>query len=168
MCARLSFVNGSSNIALDCGFDLGCGSSGSGFDENPSLLSRDFHDDPGYIKWEQDGIEFCSLETASHVRAPENGLNTLLITVNCWWFDEMKETVFLNSTLPDMPLSSLANEASHAVLGVVTQINTIQQSTTGANQTVFTDVVIAVNENFKGTDGGPLITVRLRAARARI
>ena len=159
-----SFVNGSSNISLDCRFPLGGGASGSGSDEYPSLLSRDFDDGSDYIRWERDGIEFCSLETTSHVRPPESGPNTLLITVNCWWFDEIKETVFLNSTLPDMPLSSLVNEADHVILGVVTQINA--HSTAGANRTVFTDVVIAVNENLKGTYGNPLLTVRFEGGEA--
>ena len=143
---------------MDCRFPLGGGASGSGSDEYPSLLSRNFDDDSDYVKWKRDGIGFCSLETNSHVRPPENGPNTLLITINCWWFDDIKETVFLNFTLPDMPLGSLVNEADHAILGVVTQINT--QNTTGANRTVFIDVVIAVNENLKGTYGDLLITVR--------
>ena len=54
----------------------------------------------------------------------------------------------------------LADEASHAILGVVTQINPMPQNLTGSNRTVFTDVVIAVNENLKGTYEASLITIR--------
>lgn len=159
-------VNGSSNIALSCGFDLGGGASGGGADEHPSLLSRDFHRGFDHIKWERDGIEFCSLETTSHVRSAENGPNTLLITINCWWFDDQKETIVLNSTLADRQLDSLADEASHVILGVVTQINPMLQNLTGSNRTVFTDVVIAVNENLKGTYEAPLITIRFEGGEA--
>ena len=161
-------ANGSSNIALNCGFRLGGGASGGGGDDlHPSLLSKDFHSDVDHIKWERDGIEFCSLETTSHVRSADNGPNTLLITINCWWFDDQKETIILNSTLADRPLESLADEASHAILGVVTQINPTSQNLTGYNRTVFTDVAIAVNENLKGTYEAPIITVRFEGGETQ-
>lgn len=161
-CSASLFANSSSKIDLSCGLSLGGGGSGGGnIDEHLSLLSQDFHDVIDHIGWERDGIEFCSLVTTSHVRSAESGPNTLLITINCWWFDDQKETIVLNSTIADRSLDSLADEASHAILGVVTQINPMTQNLTGDNRTVFTNVVIAVNENLKGTYyEAPLITIR--------
>ena len=146
---------GSTNIGLDCGFTAGSGGGRSGsVEEHPSLLAYE-HD---YVDWERYGIESCTLQTNSQVRAAESGPNTLLITINCWWYDDTKETVVLNSTLTDRQLRSLIHEASHVILGVVTQVNPVQVAAEG-DQAVFTDVVIAVNEDMKGTYQDTLITI---------
>lgn len=159
----------SSSIDLSCGINLGSGGGlgGTNGDVNPSLLSPNFRGDSNHIQWERDKIEFCSLETASHTRSADIGPNTLLITINCWWFDDQKETIVLNSTISDLALISLADEASYAILGVVTQINPIPYNLTEYNQTVFTDVTIAVNENLKGTYDDPLITIRFEGGETQ-
>ena len=156
--------NSTASIDLACNHYLGGGSGGGGSDDRlgyPSLL----HFDPvrigDYTSWSQAGIESCTMQAFNLLRHQENGPSTISIVINCWWFEDQKRTL-VESTPPDATPEFLANSTRHALLGVVTQVNPVpvQYNETGAPQ-VFTDVVIAVNEDLKGEYRDPLITVRV-------
>lgn len=164
---------GSADISLDCNRGYGSGASGGGYDGqmlfNP--LSRDFDGDAESIIWEQGGVEFCDLQTTSYSRYPGHGPNTLLITINCWWDEEGVEIITLNATRDDRPLEELATEATHAILGVVAQIDVVPYNVTSANatsanvtepvqRTVFTEVVVVVREDLRGTYNSTLMTLQ--------
>lgn len=152
--------NSTASIDLACNHHLG----GGGSDDRlgyPSL----HHFDPvrigDYTNWSQAGIESCTMQAFNLLRHQENGPSTISIVINCWWFEDQKRTL-VKSTPPDATPEFLANSTRHALLGVVTQVNPVPvQYDEDGMQQVFTDVVIAVNEDLKGEYRDPLIAVRV-------
>lgn len=157
-------ANATASIDLACNYYLGGGGGGGGSDERheyPSLHNFDHDHIRDYTNWKQDGIESCTMQAYNFLRHQESGPNTISVLINCWWFEDKERTV-IESSLPELTPEFLANSTSHALLGVVTQINSVpvQYDEAGVQQ-VFTDVVIAVNEDLKGEYLDALITVRV-------
>lgn len=166
--------NATVDISMDCKLGYGGGGGGGGDERFYNLLIPNFHGPPrDSLVWEQDGVEYCDLQTTNKARYPGHGPTTLTIVINCWWEDE---ATILNATMDDRPIEELAAEATHAVFGVVTQVDTVLHNTTAINattingtaingtepvrETVFTEVTIVVNEDLKGVYNATLMTLR--------
>lgn len=161
------------DMSMDCGVGYGGGGGGGGDERLFNLLMPNFDGPRDGITWEQTGIEFCSIQTVNHARHPGHGPNTLSINIDCWWMDNI---ITLNTTGDDRPVEELAAESVHAILGVVTKINTVPYNVTMANATsvnatsvngtdtvrgtIFTEVTVAVNEDLRGTYDAGLIMFR--------
>ena len=157
-------TNATTHIDLKCNYYLGGGGGGGSSGEEygyPSLHNFDHTHIGDYTNWEQDGIESCTMQAHNFLRHQENGPSTISVLINCWWFED-RERITIESSLPDFTPEFLANSSRHALLGVVTQINPVPvQYDEAGMQQVFTDVVIAVNEDLKGEYQDPLITIRV-------
>ncbi|MCE2508839.1 MAG: hypothetical protein J4G04_06035 [Nitrosopumilaceae archaeon] len=167
--------NATVDISMDCKFGYSGGGGGGGDDRfSYNLLRPSFYGHPrGSFAWEQGSVEYCDLQTTNKARYPGHGPTTLTIVINCWWED--KATI-LNATMDDRPVEELAAEATHAVFGVVTQIDTVLHNATATSittingtaingtepvrKTVFTEVTIVVNEDLKGAYNATLMTLR--------
>ena len=165
-------------MSLDCEIGYGGGGGGGSDGDHFNLLMPDFDSRHDGITWEQTGIEFCSMHTVNHARHPGHGPNTLSISIDCWWMDDITT---LNATGDDRPIEELAAESTHAILGVVVRVGTVPYNVTTANvtatnmtlvngtdpvrETVFTEVTVAVNEDLRGTYEADLITFRFEGGR---
>lgn len=152
------------DISMDCKVGYGGGGGGGGDERFYNLLIPDFHGPPSdSIVWEQDRVEYCDMYTINNARYPGHGPTTLTIVINCWWEDEV---TILNATVDDRPVEELIADATHGILGVVTQIDTIPYNATANNgtesvrETVFTEVDLVVNEDLRGTYNATLMTLR--------
>lgn len=173
----LSFVSSSIfdqnsmvDISMNCKFGYGGGGGGGG-DERfyHNLLRPNFHGPPSNsFAWEQDSVEYCDLQAANKARYPGHGPTTLTIVINCWWEDDV---TVLNATIDDRPIEELAADATHAVFGVVTRVDTALYNATTINgtaingtesvrETIFTEVTIVINEDLRGAYNATLMTLR--------
>ena len=178
----LSFVSSSNfhqnstvDISMDCKFGYGGGGGGGG-DERfyHNLLRPNFHGPtPDLFAWEQGSVDYCDLQATNKARYPGHGPTTLTIVINCWWEDDV---TVLNATMDDRPIEKLAADATHAVFGVVTRVDTTLYNVTTINgtaingtaingtesvrETIFTEVTIVVNEDLRGAYNATLMTLR--------
>ena len=73
-----------------------------------------------------------------------------------------REIIIISGSLPDFPVSYLAEETTYAIKGVVTQTKPVPvQYDVAGIPNVFTDVVIAVEKDLKGLYTDETITVRI-------
>ena len=156
--------NASIDISIDCAASYGGGGSGGNDDELYNVLAPNFHGGPdNTITWKQDGVDICDVQTTNNARYPGHGPSTLLIVISCSWENDI---ITVNSTSDDRPVEELAADATHAVLGVVTQIESVPYNVTAVNatepirETVFTEVTLVVNEDLKGAYNATLMTLR--------